>query len=125
MLEEVNPSIIVAQTKTPGAVMLHSTLDGYRTFYGNAETTISESTGKTEAHVPVVEAYLYTYGRFAHYERGYVYSPNADLRPTIPDVRGYPEPIREAFVPVIRAQARPSRTKMAPLLSIQKTIFQP
>jgi GNAT superfamily N-acetyltransferase len=123
MVDDLNPSVIVGKTRTPGAVAARSRLSAYRTFYGTYETTDETSAGLTRVHVPVVQAYHKALDRVADRQTLTFTVENSDLVPTPPQLAGYPEHIRRAFVPVREAQARnPLIPVMAPLVSIHRLI---
>jgi hypothetical protein len=125
-LEVVNPSIIVGQTKTVGAVMLRSRLEGYRSFYGDTEVTSTHPQLSTRDHRAIQDAYLCARGIDQLLPEGRVFLYEGGIAPTIPDVTGYPLIISKAFQPVIEAQQRvleTGRTVMSPLVSAKDGVF--
>lgn len=120
-----NLGIIVGQTKTPGAVMLRSTLPGYRTFYGDAEVTRTHPQPQTAEHQALMRAYLHAREQVMVSGETTVFEYVGRIAPTVPDVAGYPEIIQGAFAPVIRAQKRYSEcTVMSGLISVKSHLLK-
>lgn len=125
-LTELDPAVIVGQTKTAGAVMLRSKLEGYRTTYGETEVTDKTSqSAKPTNFKPFLDAYLFARDIEKLLEEGIVYVYKGGIASTLPNVVGYPTRIQEAFGPVIRAQGRlgDSATVMAPLISVREDLL--
>ncbi len=123
---EFNPSFVLAQTKSPEAVITvsNSLLKlGYTTFFGDTEITEKPTAPHYSPHT-LREAHLAVRGYILD-EAGLLYIDPDLLVPSIPDVSNFPDYIKAAFREVIKAQRRvvQSRTAVKSLLSIHQSLI--
>ncbi|GEM_PF-6848558 len=124
-VHDINPSIIVGNTKTAGAVTTRRKLPGFRTFYCNSEITPGHEQGFTRNHEHILTAYLHDKYTEGLARPGHVFTYDGDMLPDLPNLSRYPEIIRTAFSPLVAEQNRVGErvTIMGPLLSIRNEIL--
>lgn len=126
MVEDMNPSFIIGDTKTPEAVLIRASAlseFGYRTFFGNSEVTPQNPKNFTEVHLGVLESEFSA--AQCTLENGIYYEGVDILLPTIPAVSMFPKYIQESFKDLIEAQvaAGDGRTATKPLISIRSKLL--
>lgn len=125
---QVNPSIIVGNTKTVEAVALRRKLVslGYRTFYGSTEVTPGHEQTTTSDHKNVLRAYLHAKDYEDVLPEGDVFIYHGSIAPFTPNTEGFPPIIQEAFKPLVAAQKRlgEQATVMGPLIAIRREILE-
>ncbi|HEY5601345.1 MAG TPA: GNAT family N-acetyltransferase [Patescibacteria group bacterium] len=126
-VKQVNPSIVVGNTKTVEAVALRRKLVnlGYRTFYANTEVTPGHEQEKTNDHEAILKAYLFAKEYEDVLPEGNVFIYHGGIAPTIPNTNGFADIIQEAFKPLISTQSRlgNKNTVMGPLIAVRKEIL--
>jgi len=125
--------VFVGSTKNPAAVMtvVNGVLDcSMRSYYGMYEVTSEVNSGRSDLHTNYILEYLKAKGidnpSLPLDENSVVLYKDTDvLSPDIPAIETYPQYLKEAFVPVIRAQISVGRTKTAvmPLISIDEKLL--
>ncbi len=122
-IKRVNPNLVLAQTKTPAAVLTTSRSLGrlgYSTFLGGVDVTPIGTLVKRSTYKAVKDCYIKARG-VEEGPGGVLLEDPELLLPDVPDVSSLPFRIQEAFQPIITAQKQIGSqfTAVLPLISIK------
>ncbi|MBI2442381.1 MAG: hypothetical protein HYV40_00545 [Candidatus Levybacteria bacterium] len=86
--------------------------------------TPGQGAAETEKHLDILKAYTFARGISLDAYGTLHVEDEPTIKPTLPDLRGYPQEIVEAFAPVREAQARtPNIAMVSPLISIHTPLL--
>lgn len=128
---DLQPGIIVGQTKTLGAVLSLAQVGfdlDYRTFFGQGEVTPGHIQPQTTEHQAILQAYLTAMAEFRDSEVSdkAIYTIKSDfLATTVPDISRLSLKLQQVFQPLVEAQTKLGQTTTAvcPLISIKEEIL--